>query len=349
VKLLFLKHPFWSFYVLAVSIFSGLIAYMVILEVIGQSTYGVEYSLLGTFRELQATMRAEYPVLFHHKDSWVFYLSCYVLMPVALPFIFLPMAPTVAAVTVVWVTRGSSVLRGLFKLYLPVQGRIGFRRGALVYIGLLTGIIAMVVSALLAEWFFGDRERVGGYLVHLGVVDAKTLLVAWIMGLLFNQGAVLEELGWRGYALPLLVNRLGDPLVASVVLGLLWGLWHFPREVPGLLQGTQGMADMLVSQMWFLSSCIGMSIVATWFVNLAGGSVLPAIIIHGAFNHVGGMFSSTTEGMRSALQGESSIMWLAAGSVVLLLAGRDLAWSSRRMVHGNADPSDAWTDVPPRL
>jgi membrane protease YdiL (CAAX protease family) len=36
-----------------------------------------------------------------------------------------------------------------------------------------------------------------------------------------------EEIGWRGVALPALQHR-HSPLIASVILGLLWAAWHVP-------------------------------------------------------------------------------------------------------------------------
>jgi uncharacterized protein len=39
--------------------------------------------------------------------------------------------------------------------------------------------------------------------------------------------AVLEEVGWRGFALPRLHRRLG-PLTASLVLGVVWAGMHLP-------------------------------------------------------------------------------------------------------------------------
>ena len=41
----------------------------------------------------------------------------------------------------------------------------------------------------------------------------------------------MEELGWRGYALPhLLEDR--SPIRATLILGLVWGVWHVPVYGP---------------------------------------------------------------------------------------------------------------------
>ena len=36
-----------------------------------------------------------------------------------------------------------------------------------------------------------------------------------------------EEIGWMGFAFPKMRARL-NPLLAAILLGLLWGLWHLP-------------------------------------------------------------------------------------------------------------------------
>ena len=36
-----------------------------------------------------------------------------------------------------------------------------------------------------------------------------------------------EEIGWTGYAFPKMVGTM-SPLTASILIGLLWGFWHFP-------------------------------------------------------------------------------------------------------------------------
>jgi uncharacterized protein len=50
----------------------------------------------------------------------------------------------------------------------------------------------------------------------------------FLMGVLFGVPAgLLEEIGWTGFAFPRMSSQL-NPLVASLSLGLLWGLWHLP-------------------------------------------------------------------------------------------------------------------------
>ncbi|HIG44799.1 MAG: CPBP family intramembrane glutamic endopeptidase [bacterium] len=45
-----------------------------------------------------------------------------------------------------------------------------------------------------------------------------------------DQGELLEEAGWRGYATPLLQDGGVNPLMAAVIVGLAWSLWHVPRD-----------------------------------------------------------------------------------------------------------------------
>jgi membrane protease YdiL (CAAX protease family) len=59
------------------------------------------------------------------------------------------------------------------------------------------------------------------------------LVAAEFVRVLFLGGPLGEELGWRGFALPRLLARR-SPFGASVLLGVVWGLWHAPLYfVPG--------------------------------------------------------------------------------------------------------------------
>lgn len=92
-------------------------------------------------------------------------------------------------------------------------------------------------------------DRVPGYLQTL-------VLTAVIFG---GQ----EEPGWRGFALPRLQSR-HSPLVATLILGLAWGIWHVP------LYGPAGFVVPLVLAFFY-----------TWLYNKTG-SVLLCILLHGS-------------------------------------------------------------------
>src|ERR1700719_58387 len=50
----------------------------------------------------------------------------------------------------------------------------------------------------------------------------------FLLGVLFGLPAgLLEEIGWTGFAFPRMSFQ-DNPLGASILLGLLWGLWHLP-------------------------------------------------------------------------------------------------------------------------
>jgi membrane protease YdiL (CAAX protease family) len=90
-----------------------------------------------------------------------------------------------------------------------------------------------------------------------------------------------EEIGWRGYLLPV-VQRRYSPLVASLVVGVIWALWHAPlawAEV-GYQQSEQPWHYML----WFTASILPISCLATWIFNGSGESVPAVTLFHIAVN-----------------------------------------------------------------
>ena len=85
-------------------------------------------------------------------------------------------------------------------------------------------------------------------------------------------GIIGEEVGWRGYLLPRLQERF-NPFVSSMILVILWGVWHVPK----LLMGFPVFA------LWFVSM-IGMNLLHTWVYNRTAPSLWPVILLHAAIN-----------------------------------------------------------------
>jgi membrane protease YdiL (CAAX protease family) len=79
-------------------------------------------------------------------------------------------------------------------------------------------------------------------------------------------------------------------LVGSLLLGVLWGLWHLPLFfIPGTdwyaisVVGT-GLIGHLVALGVFVIWTIALTITFTWVFNNTRGSLLPAMLLHASIN-----------------------------------------------------------------
>jgi len=113
-----------------------------------------------------------------------------------------------------------------------------------------------------------------------------------------------EEIGWRGYALPRLAERLGLAR-ASLLLGLIWGCWHLPLFfMPGVGQYGQSFP-------MFLGGTLALSVALAWLYANTNGSVLLTMLMHSAVNQTVGMVPSAVPNATSpwTLNG-SRVGWL---------------------------------------
>ncbi len=69
--------------------------------------------------------------------------------------------------------------------------------------------------------------------------------------------SLVEEPGWRGFALPRLQERYG-PLTGSLILGLCWGLWHLPLfTIPGYDGAGTGFLGIIIPWAEFTVALMG--------------------------------------------------------------------------------------------
>ena len=174
------------------------------------------------------------------------------------------LGPPVAAVVVTQIADGSESTRELLRRV--VRWRVGWRWYGVAV--LFPG--AVVISALLLDSQIRDvTTPIPGpefVLLFVGLVIANSII-----------GGGLEEIGWRGFMLPRLQSSF-DALTASVVVGVVWMLWHAPLfVVPGVVQ-----TDLPVLP--FIVQGIALAVVFTWLYNSTRGSVLLAVLLHGSFN-----------------------------------------------------------------
>lgn len=126
-----------------------------------------------------------------------------------------------------------------------------------------------------------------------------------------------EEAIWRGVAQPAFEVWLSPPL-ASLVVGVLWALWHLP------LFAISGSFQAGLPYLGFFVLTVATSVVLAWLFHQSGGSLVVCAIYHGVVDVT---FAA------SGVLGTSSVTFWAVVGVQCLLAL--LAWrelSSHRLV-----------------
>jgi membrane protease YdiL (CAAX protease family) len=158
-----------------------------------------------------------------------------------------------------------------------VLWRVGLRW----YVFALIGIPAIFVLGTIA--FSGDLPNFGAL---GGPSYVLSYLASFVVTFIFG-GALFEEPGWRGFALPRL-QRLRGPLIGTLILGVLWGSWHLPLFLSRTWAASSGGGGFL-AVVGFVVSTILLAIVITWVFNNTRASLLLAMLVHAS----GDTFSDT--------------------------------------------------------
>jgi membrane protease YdiL (CAAX protease family) len=159
------------------------------------------------------------------------------------------------------------------------------------YLFALVGIpVVMALGTLILPGGFASLRSLGlGYvLTYLSIFPLVVVL----------GGPLFEEIGWRGFALPRL-QPLHGPLLGTLILGLLWALWHLPEfMVPSWAESSGGTGFVAIVR--FVVIAIAVAIVTTWVFNNTKGSVFMAILVHASIDTfwipVGGLGSPSAVG-----------------------------------------------------
>jgi membrane protease YdiL (CAAX protease family) len=137
------------------------------------------------------------------------------------------------------------------------------------YLVVILGPVALAIGMVALNTF------VGGPALSL---STPLLGVAFFLAFSIFPGSALgEEIGWRGYALPRLQSRM-NALSASLIIGVIWALWHLPLWLTGEPGRTPGLYAA------FVVSTIALSVILTWVYNSTGGSLLMVVLLHATFN-----------------------------------------------------------------
>ena len=182
-------------------------------------------------------------------------------------FSYLPtFGPLVAALILIAVNDGKKGIKRLFKKAWDWK----FRKIWILFIFLIA-IFLPLISLLIKNLIEKESFMLGSPL-------AMAPLIAVII--LFTGGP-LEEFGWRGYALPLLQRKF-NALTSSLILGVVWALWHLP------LHFINTTVQYHIPIYEFAAVTIIGAILYTWIYNGTGGSLSAVILFHWMGNLFGG-------------------------------------------------------------
>lgn len=135
---------------------------------------------------------------------------------------------------------------------------------------------------------------------------ASFLLFALVLGLV---NGFIEELGWTGFAIPKLTPRYGV-LGTGLVVGLLWGAWHFLSNYLGSISAAGALSLFLYLPAMLFSFLPPYRMLMVWVYERTG-SLLLAILMHASLNVF--WFISTPLAITAAQQ----VTWYLVWAIVL--------------------------------
>jgi len=200
--------------------------------------------------------------------SWLYELI-FLLRP-GLPFIPALIGPIAAAFIMTAVTDGRAGIGVLLRRF--VHWRVGIRWYMFVLVGFpLVYLLGAIVVA-------GDLPAVSSnLLVRIARSYPYALVYTLVVG-----GPLLEEPGWRGFALPRLQEAYG-PLRGSLILGLLWVAWHLPMYLAPAFADVNGGLSLAGIAVFGLGA-LAFGLIMTWVFNHTGGSLILAVLLHTTLN-----------------------------------------------------------------
>jgi membrane protease YdiL (CAAX protease family) len=197
-------------------------------------------------------------------------------------------------IPLMWSPAAASVLTRLVlrEGFADVSFRFGGRRtwkyiGLALVLPIVIGLVAYDITwttglarfdpqpAGLAAQLVGDATSP---LTVFLVMLALAATIGTLFGCLLTAG---EEIGWRGYMLTRLIDAgVPRPVLVS---GLIWGLWHLPLILGGVLYA-DSPSPALAATVFMVSVTSFAYVLAR--LRLETGSIWPAIVGHSAYNSV---------------------------------------------------------------
>lgn len=217
--------------------------------------------------------------------------------------------PSLAALLLIALTEGAAGFRTLGSRLRRWRVPLGWYLVALLTAPVLAAGISMLLSLASSD-----------FLPAIVTSDAPAALVGAAIASALMIG-FLEELGWTGYAVPTLLRDSGV-LGTGLVVGLLWGAWHFPLfwEASSFVGGLG--AALLAARLFSWLPPFRMLMV--WVYDRTESLLVVSLM------HVSLVLSTLL--LQPVVEGSALLLYILAWAAVLWLAVTALASTGRRRV-----------------
>lgn len=203
-------------------------------------------------------------------------------------------SPGLVAVFLTAITKGGEGVKLLIKKISFKDTRLIWYLFAVTFIAFIKGLAALVYFLLYNSW------------PQVGTTSWYVMLFGIAVSMWAQAG---EEIGWRGYALPLMSKRFGLAM-ASILLGIIWAIWHLP------LFYIVAADTFHQSFPLYLLQVTGLSVIMAWLFWKVNGNLLPLMVFHAAINNTKDIVPSASKASASPFTlNAAPIGWI---SVVLI-------------------------------
>lgn len=231
--------------------------------------------------------------------------------------VFMIASPSVVGIVLTAVVDGRDGLKALFGRMKRWRVHIKWYVAALLVPFSIAG-----VSYIFQGW-------VGVPLLKVNLIEQFKFMLPFAL-----MACVLEEFGWRGFALPRLQKRY-NALVSSLIVGFGWALWHGAINYLGMVGNHSGPLLLplllIASQLNFADS-----VLLTWVHNNSGKSMLLVVLGHFSIT-MGNMFgpaNPTSEEFMLSQIVSVAVHWLVV-IVIIFITG------PKRLVRNANEKQDA--------
>jgi len=168
-------------------------------------------------------------------------------------------------------------------------------------------VLALAIPILLLSLTFVVGKQMG--LEVKLTENIRNLIPLMLLGILI--GAVGEEIGWRCF-LQQTLEKKNTALVASVIVGTIWGLWHIGHYKNGSL-----------FMIGFLLFTISASIILAWILRDTQYNLIISVLFHVSIN-LGFLMLFKNSLTDSKLMIINGIVWLIPAIGIVIITGKDL-------------------------